>query len=78
MIVEWRQYLVNDPEVCSGKLTAKGTRVLVDEILGTLADTDSTDEVLRHYPSLKREHVRAALSYAAELAHEESLVPLIP
>ena len=32
--------------------------------------------ILRSYPSLRAAHLDAALAYAAELAHEESLVPL--
>lgn len=34
------------------------------------------EEILENYPSLRAEHVDAALAYAADLAHEESLVPL--
>ena len=45
-------------------------------ILDSLAEGATSEEILRSYPSLKREHVTAALAYAAELAREESLLPL--
>ncbi len=72
----WREFLVHEPEVCHGQLCAKGTRVLVVNILDSLAEGSSEDEILRSYPSLQREHIKAALVYAAELAHEESLLPV--
>ena len=75
-MVAWREHLIRDPAVCSGQLTVRGTRVLVANILDTLAENASPDEVLRHFPSLTRQHIEAALAYAAELARDEVLVPL--
>jgi uncharacterized protein (DUF433 family) len=75
-MTDWRQYLSSDSNVCSGQLCAKGTRVLVTNILDSLAEGATQTEILRSYPTLKPEHVQAALAYAAELAHEESLLPL--
>jgi uncharacterized protein (DUF433 family) len=49
----------------------------VTNILDSLAEGASRDEVLGSYPSLKPEHIDAAIAYAAELAHEESLLPLV-
>ena len=73
-MVAWRDYLISDPQVCHGQLCAKGTRVLVTNILDSLADGSSTEEILRSYPSLQRVHIEAALAYAADLAREESLL----
>ena len=75
-MIEWRDHLTSDPEICAGQLCARGTRVLVTNILDTLAEGATHDEILRSYPSLRPEHIIAALSYAAELAREESLLPL--
>jgi len=75
-MIDWRQYLSSDPQVCSGELCAKGTRVLVTNILDSLAESASKADILRSYPTLEPEHVDAALAYAAELAHEEKLLPL--
>ncbi len=74
--MDWRNLLSRDPEICSGALVASGTRVLVTSILESLAEGSSREEILRSYPSLRIEHIDAALLYAAELAREESLVPL--
>jgi uncharacterized protein (DUF433 family) len=75
-MTDWRNFLSTDPNICAGQLCAKGTRVLVTNILDTLAEGASEKEILRSYPTLRPEHLQAALAYAAELAHEESLLPL--
>lgn len=75
-MTDWRHYLNTDPDICARQLCAKGTRVLVTNILDSLAEGATQTEILRSYPSLKPEHVQAALAYAAELAHEESLLRL--
>ncbi len=75
-MIDWRQHLTSNPQICHGQLCAKGTRVFVTNILDSLAEGASREEILRSYPSLRPEHIDAALAYAAELAHEESLLPL--
>ena len=75
-MIEWRQYLASNPQICHGQLCAKGTRVFVTNILDSLAEGASREEILGSYPSLQPEHIEAAIAYAAELAHEESLLPL--
>jgi uncharacterized protein (DUF433 family) len=72
----WRDYLSSDPKVCHGQLCANGTRVMVTNILDSLAEGSSRDDILKSYPSIKPEHVDAALAYAADLAREESLLPV--
>ena len=76
MVTAWQDFLSSKPEVCAGEIRATGTRVPVTVILDNLADGASTEEILMSYPSLAREHIKAALAYAAELAHEEKLVPI--
>jgi uncharacterized protein (DUF433 family) len=50
--------------------------VFVTNILDSLAEGASREEILKSYPSLRPEHIDAAVAYAAELAREESLLPL--
>jgi uncharacterized protein (DUF433 family) len=75
-MIDWRQHLTSDPRHCGGQLCARGTRVLVTNILDSLAEGATREDILLSYPSLQPEHIDAALAYAAELAHEESLLPL--
>ena len=76
-MIDWRQHLVSNPDTCAGQLRARGTRVLVTNILDSLAEGASRDEILASYPTLRPEHIDAAVAYAAELAREESLLPLV-
>jgi uncharacterized protein (DUF433 family) len=75
-VVAWQDFFESKPNVCGGEVCAAGTRVPVTVILDSLADGSTKEEILSSYPSLKPAHIDAALSYAAELAHEERLVPI--
>ena len=49
---------------------------MVSIILDYLKAGESPQNILKQYPSLAEDDVRAALSYAAWLAHEEEQQPL--
>lgn len=68
--VNWREYLVTDPEVCHGQVCVRGTRIPVSVILDSLASGMTTEEILAAYPSLTEVAIRAAVQYAAELSKE--------
>ena len=55
-----------DPKVCHGKACIRGTRIMVSVILDNLAAGVSQEEILKSYPSLTPEDIRAAVAYAAE------------
>jgi uncharacterized protein (DUF433 family) len=75
-MVAWQEHLESNPNICGGELCVAGTRIPVTVILDSLADGSSREEILSSYPSLQPAHIDAALAYAAELAHEERLVPI--
>ena len=74
-LMSWRARIVSDPAVMGGQVCIKGTRIPVSVVLDNLAAGLSEAEVRASYPSLVVDDVRAALQYAAELAHEQ-LIPL--
>lgn len=66
-----------NPDICNGRPVVRGTRIAVESVLGMLAAGDSIDEVLRAYPTLKREQVLACLDHAARLMYNQySLDPV--
>ena len=75
--MHWQHHLGSDPAICGGELCARGTRIPVTVILDNLAEGSTRDDILQTYPSLTAEHISAALAYAAELAHDENMIPLI-
>jgi uncharacterized protein (DUF433 family) len=58
------QYLVNDPEICHGQLTFKGTRLPVETVLNWLAKGKTLESILVDWPYLKREAVAEAVQLA--------------
>ena len=64
-----------DPRVCHGQACIKGTRIPVHQIVRMLANGDEIGDLLKEYPSLKRDDILACLEYAASLA-EEQITPL--
>ncbi|MCS3918699.1 uncharacterized protein (DUF433 family) [Candidatus Fervidibacter sacchari] len=74
-MIDWRERISVDPNICHGVPCIKGTRIMVWVILSCLANGDSIDDVLKAYPNLTREDIYAALAYAAELARER-IVPV--
>jgi uncharacterized protein (DUF433 family) len=70
----WQDYVTVDPGVCHGQACIKNTRIMVSVVLDNLAVGLSVDEILSSYPSLTREAIQAAISYAAELTRERTIV----
>ena len=68
--MNWRDHITVDPEICHGQACIAGTRVLVTVVLDNVAAGLSPEEIVRSYPSITRDSVRAAMCYAAELAKE--------
>jgi len=68
--MNWRERITVDPLVCHGKACIKGTRIMVSVILDNLAEGVTESEILKSYPSLKSEDIKASIAYAAELACE--------
>ena len=63
--------ILTDPSICHGKACIKGTRIMVSVILDNLTAGVTQDEILKSYPSLKKEDIQASISYVAELAQDE-------
>ena len=57
------------PDVVSGALVFKGTRIPVDALFQNLAAGLSLDEVLQDFPRIGRERAEAAISLASDLLH---------
>ncbi len=72
----WQEHIVIEPDIHHGKPCIKGTRIPVTMILGSLADDMTAAEIRDAYPQLTAENIRAVLAYAAEMAHQEVLIPL--
>jgi uncharacterized protein (DUF433 family) len=64
-----------DPQICHGKPCIKGTRIPVFVILDALAAGMTDQEIIKEYPPVTEEDIRAALLYASLVTRQEE-VPL--
>ncbi len=62
--------ILTDPSICHGKACIKGTRIMVSVILDNLTAGVTQDEILKSYPTLKKEDIQASIDYAEELAQD--------
>ncbi len=59
--------VIINPNICHGKPVIKGTRIPVHQILSSLASGDSVEDLLREYPNLKEEDIKAALAFGSRM-----------
>ena len=63
--MRWQDRISSKPDVCHGKVCIAGTRIPVTVVLDNLAAGGTHDEILKSYPTLADEDIRAAINYAA-------------
>lgn len=72
----YQDRIVRDPQICGGEPVIRGTRVPVRTVLASLAEGDRTDDILKDFPTLTEEDIRAVIAFAAASAEED--LPLMP
>jgi uncharacterized protein (DUF433 family) len=66
-----------NPKIFGGKPIIRGRRLAVEHILGMLAAGDTPETILKGYPWLELEDIRACLVYARKLVSHERVEPLL-
>jgi uncharacterized protein (DUF433 family) len=74
--VDYRNRITIEPGKRGGKPCVRGLRITVYDVLEYLASGMSQEEILRDFPDLTVEDIRACLAFAAE--RERRLVSLPP
>ena len=62
-----------NPEICFGRPCIKGTRIWVSVILDMLADGMTLDEIIKEYPQVSKEDIRAAIAFGAKMSQWETV-----
>ena len=66
--IELGQHIVADPEICHGKPTFKGTRIMVWQVLDALARGESTEEIVAAWDGkVSREAIGETVRLAREV-----------
>ena len=63
--------IVCDENILTGKPIIKGTRLAVEFIIDLLAHGWSETEILKNYPHIVLEDIRACLAYASAVLHTQ-------
>jgi uncharacterized protein (DUF433 family) len=74
---ELLERIVINPKIMCGKPIVKGTRITVEQVLKLLSQGLTLKEILKDYPHLSKDDVAAVLLYAAKVAGEEEVYPVI-
>jgi uncharacterized protein (DUF433 family) len=67
--------ITTDPAIFGGKPIVRGKRIAVEHILSMLAAGDSSQDILRAYPFLESDDIRACLLFAYKLVAHERIDP---
>lgn len=74
----YRKHFERNPGICGGETVIRGTRVLLRTILADLAAGVSVAQILRDYPTLTEEDIKAAIRFAADAAHDDMPLAVTP
>ena len=73
--MDWRTRITIEPGKRGGKPCIPGLRITVSEVLEYLASGMTEDEILRDFPDLTQEDIRACLAFAADRERKFVSVP---
>jgi uncharacterized protein (DUF433 family) len=69
--------ITTNPEIFGGKPIVRGHRLAVEHVLGMLAAGDTPETILKGYPWLEAEDIRACLVYARRVVGHERVEPAL-
>jgi uncharacterized protein (DUF433 family) len=73
--MDYRDIITIEPGKRGGKLTIRGMRITVQDVLEYLAGGMSEEEILSDFPELTHEDIRACLAFAADRERKLMTVP---
>jgi uncharacterized protein (DUF433 family) len=66
--IKYSERITINPNQCGGRPCIRGMRIRVKDVLELLAAGTSETEILKDFPYLEPEDIRATLAFAAEQA----------
>ena len=69
-------YITINPHICHGQPCFKRTRIMVYLVLELLEEGETFEQIIKSYPPLTTDSVKAALHFAAELIKTEEYTTL--
>ena len=69
-MINYRTIIRRNPNKRFGKPCVRDTRITVYDVLGWLAAGMTSEEIIRDFPELTTDDIKACLSYAADKEHK--------
>ena len=73
--MDYTSRITIEPGKRGGKPCVRGLRITVYDILEYLASGMTEDEILRDFPELERDDIRACLAFAADRERKFTSIP---
>ena len=73
--VNYHDYITIEPNKRGGKPCVRGLRITVYEVLEYLASDMTEEEILKDFPDLTREDLKACIAFAADRERKLVTVP---
>jgi uncharacterized protein (DUF433 family) len=73
--MDWRSRITFEPGKRGGKPCIRGLRITISDVLDYLASGMTEEEILRDFPDLTRDDIRACLAFAADRERKVVSVP---
>jgi len=73
--MDYRERITIEPGKRGGKPCIRGMRITVSDVLEYLASGMTQEEILRDFPYLEREDIKACLAFAADREKKLRSVP---
>ncbi|HZK82867.1 MAG TPA: DUF433 domain-containing protein [Humisphaera sp.] len=70
--------IIRDNAICGGEPVFRGTRVTLRTVLASLADGDSVEQIVKSFPTITEQQVKAVIAFAAASAQEDLPLPGLP
>jgi uncharacterized protein (DUF433 family) len=74
--MNWQDYITSDNKILLGKPLLRGTRISVELILELLSSGWTEDMILKSYPSISHDHIKAVFLYLKDCVQNEYVFPL--
>lgn len=75
-MIDYRNIITIDPEVCGGRPCIRGMRFTVYDMLDYLASGMTQEQILADFPYLTTEDIQACLAFAADREKHMLAVPV--
>lgn len=72
--MNWQEHIHRDPAVNGGRPIFRGTRLTVEMVLRHLGDGWTDAQLLENYPSLTKDHIRAAQAFGADAIGADDVI----